>query len=117
MGIVYLVRKNSADAFDRSIAIALFAQFVCVLSYYLLAQRYSADFCPFLIFCLVIFLMSGGVALHRSRYVLIGLIALSVVVNSLATVSWLIDADQNVPGETRATWEKFLGRHSHEKGK
>ena len=115
MGIVYLVRKSRADAFERSIAIALFAQFVCILSYYLLAQRYSADLCPFLIFCLVIFLMSGGVALHRSRHVLIGLIALSVVVNSLATVSWLIDADQNVPGETRAAWGKFLGRHSHEK--
>ena len=117
MGIVYLVRKSGADAFERSIAIALFAQFVCIMSYYLLAQRYSADLCPFLIFCLVIFLMSGGVALHRSRYVMIGLIALSVVVNSLATVSWLIDADQNVPGETRAAWEKLLGRHSHEKRK
>ena len=114
MGIVYLVRKSGAHTFERSIAIALFAQFVCIMSYYALAQRYSADLYPFLIFCLVIFLMSGGVALHRSRYVLIGLIALSVVVNSLATVSWLIDADQNVPGETRAAWEKFLGRHSHE---
>jgi hypothetical protein len=117
MGLICLVRRNGADAFERSIAIALFAQFVCILSYYLLAQRYSADLCPFLIFCLVIFLMSGGVALHRSRYVMIGLIALSVVVNSLATVSWLIDADQNVPGETRAAWEKLLGRHSHEKRK
>jgi hypothetical protein len=114
MGIVYLVRKSGAHTFERSIAIALFAQFVCIMSYYALAQRYSADLYPFLIFCLVIFLMSGGVALHRSRYVLIGLIALSVVVNSLATVSWLIDADQNVPRETRAAWEKFLGRHSHE---
>jgi hypothetical protein len=117
MGIVYLVRKSGAGAFERGIAIALFAQFVCIMSYYLLSQRYSADLCPFLIFCLVIFLMSGGVALHRSRYVMIGLIALSVVVNSLATVSWLIDADQNVPEETRAAWEKFLGRHSHEKRK
>ena len=117
MGIVYLIRKSGPDAFERSIAIALFAQFVCIMSYYLLAQRYSADLCPFLIFCLVIFLMSGGVALYRSRYVMIGLIALSVVVNSLATVSWLIGADQNVPGETRAAWEKFLGRHSYEKRK
>ena len=112
MGITCLVRKGRADAFERGIAIALFAQFVCILAYYLLAQRYVADLCPFLIFCLVIFLMSGGVALHRSRYVMIGLIALSVVVNSLATVSWLVDADQNVPPETRAAWEKLLGRHS-----
>ncbi len=87
MGITCLVRKGRADAFERGL-------------------------CPFLIFCLVIFLMSGGVALHRSRYVMIGLIALSVVVNSLATVSWLVDADQNVPPETRAAWEKLLGRHS-----
>jgi hypothetical protein len=117
MGIVYLVRKSGADAFERSIAIALFAQFVCILSYYLLAQRYSADLYPFLIFCLIIFLGSGGVALLQSRNVLIGLIALSVVVNSLATVSWLIDADQNVPPETRAAWEKLLGRRSLEKWK
>jgi len=117
MGITCLVRKGRADAFERGIAIALFAQFVCILAYYLLAQRYVADLCPFLIFCLVIFLMSGGVALHRSRYVMIGLIALSVVVNSLATVSWLIDADQNVPPETKAAWERFLGRYSLEKRK
>jgi hypothetical protein len=117
MGITCLLRRDAADAFERGVAVALFGEFLCILSYYLLAQRYAADLCPFLIFCLVIFLMSGGVALHRSRYVMIGLIALSVVVNSLATVSWLIDADQNVPGETRAAWEKFLGRHSHEKRK
>lgn len=117
MGITCLVRRNGADAFERGATVALFGQFLCILSYFLLAQRYAADLCPFLIFCLVIFLMSGGVALNRSRYVMIGLIALSVVVNSLATVSWLIDADQNVPGETRAAWEKFLGRHSDEKRK
>jgi hypothetical protein len=78
----------------------------------LLAQRYAADLCPFLIFCLIIFLLSGGVALRRWRYVIIVLVGLSVVVNSLATISWLVDADQNVPPETRAAWEKLLGRHS-----
>ena len=41
---------------SASIAIALFAQFVCILSFFALAQRYSADLYPFLIFCLVIFL-------------------------------------------------------------
>jgi hypothetical protein len=46
---------------------------------------------------------------------MIGLIAISVVVNSLATVSWLVNADQNVPPETRAAWEKLLGRRSFEK--
>jgi hypothetical protein len=91
---------------------ALFAQCLCILSYFLLAQRYAADFYPFLVFCLVIFLCSGGVALLRSRYLMIGLIALSVLVNSLGTISWLLDADQNVPPKTRAIWEKLLDRHS-----
>jgi hypothetical protein len=77
-----------------------------------LAQRYTADLYPFLIFCLVIFLGSGSVALTRSRYVIVGLVALSAVVNSLATISWLVNADQNVPTETKAAWEKVLGRHS-----
>jgi hypothetical protein len=112
MGIVYLVRKNGADAFERGIAIALFTQFVCVLSYYLLAQRYAADLYPFLIFCLIVFLRSGGVGLVRSRHVIIGLVAVSVVVNSFTTISWLVDADQNVPPDTKAAWEKLLGRHS-----
>jgi hypothetical protein len=48
---------------------------------------------------------------------MIALIALGVTVNSLATVSWLVDADQNVPPQTRAAWEKFLGRHSNDSEK
>jgi hypothetical protein len=52
------------------------------------------------------------VALTRSRYVIVGLVALSAVVNSLATISWLVNADQNVPAETKAAWEKLLCLHS-----
>ncbi|HEY5991846.1 MAG TPA: hypothetical protein VIU10_04645 [Candidatus Udaeobacter sp.] len=115
MGLICLVRRNGADAFERGAAVALFGEFLCILAYFLLAQRYAADLYPFLIFCLVIFLGSGGVALLRSRHVIIGLIALSVIVNSLTTVSWLVNADQNVPPETRAAWEKLLGRRSLEK--
>jgi hypothetical protein len=115
MGITCLVRRDGADAFERSSATALFAQFLCILSFFALAQRYAADFYPFLIFCLIIFLRSGGMALVRSRHVIIGLVCLSIAVNSLATVSWLIGPDQNVPSETRAAWEKLLGRHSFEK--
>jgi len=70
-----------------------------------------------LIFCLIVFLGSGGAALLWSRHVIIGLVALSVVINSLATISWLVDADLNVPPETRAAWEKLLGRRSYEKWK
>jgi len=117
MGIICLVRRNRADVFERGAAVALFGQCLCILSFFLLAQRYAADFYPFLIFCLVIFLCSGGVALLRSRHLMIGLIALSVLVNSLATISWLINADQNVPTATKEAWEKLLGRHSLEKRK
>lgn len=117
MGITCLLRPNGAVAFELRAAVALFAQFLCILSFFALAQRYAADLYPFLIFCLIVFLSSGGVALLRSRYVIIGLVALSVAVNSLTTVSWLVDADLNVPTETRAAWEKLLGRHSFERWK
>ena len=96
---------------------AFLSQFFFILSYFTLAQRYATDLYPFLIFSLVVFLGSSGVALTRSRYVIIGLVALSVVINSLATVSWLIDADQNVPGETKVTWKRFLGRPSYQESK
>jgi hypothetical protein len=112
LGITCLVRRERANLFERVAAVALCVQFLCILSYFLLAQRYAADLYPFLIFCLIIFLRSGGVTLLRWRNVMIALVGLSVVVNSLATVSWLVDADQNVPPETRAAWEKLLGRHS-----
>jgi hypothetical protein len=115
IGITCLIRRDGADAFERGAATALFAQFLCILSFFALAQRYAADLYPFLIFCLIIFIRSGGVALIRSRYVIIGLVAFSIVMNSLATISWLIGPDQNVPLETRAAWEKLLGRHSFDK--
>jgi hypothetical protein len=111
IGIRCLFRRDGADAFERGAALALFVQFLCVLSFFALAQRYAADLYPFLIFCLVVFLSSGGVALLRSRHIIVGLVALSVFVNCLATISWLIDADHNVPGETRAAWKMLLGRH------
>jgi len=111
MGITCLVRRKGADLFERGIAVALLAQFLCILSYFTLAQRYAAELYPFLIFCLLIFLASGSVALTRSRYIIVGLVALSVVVNSLPTISWLVSADQNVPAETKAAWGKLLGRH------
>lgn len=117
MGIACLIRRDGAHAFERGAAAALFAQFLCILSFFALAQRYAADLYPFLIFCLIIFFRSGGSALVRSRHVIIGLVCLSIAVNSLATVSWLIGPDQNVPSETKAAWERFLGRHSVEKGK
>ena len=117
MGITCLFRRKGFNLFARGATLALLAQFLCILSYFVLAQRYATDLYPFLIFCLVIFLGSGGTALLRSRHLLIGLVAFSVVINSLVTVSWLVDADLNVPPETRAAWERLVGRHSYEKWK
>ena len=117
MGIVCLVRRKVDLLGWGIIAAALVVQFLCILSYFLLAQRYATDLYPFLVFCLAMFLGSGGSELLWSRHIIIGLVALSVVINSLATVSWLVDADLNVPAETRAAWEKLLGRHSYEKWK
>src|SRR4029077_11276953 len=116
MGIMCLVRRK-VDLLGWGIAAAFVVQFLCILSYFVLAQRYAADFYPFLIFCLVIFLTSGGSDLLWSRHIIIGLVALSVVINSPATVSWLVDADLNVPAGTRAAWEKLLGRDSYERWK
>ncbi len=112
----YFVRRK-VDLLGWGIAAVLVVQCLCILAYFVLAQRYATDFYPFLIFCLIIFLGSGGSELLWSRHIIIGLIALSVVINSLATVSWLVDADLNVPAETRAAWEKLLGRHSYERWK
>jgi hypothetical protein len=112
MGIACLIRRKRIDLFEMGLVVALLAQLLCVLSYFTLAQRYTTDLYPFLIFCLVIFLGSSSASSTGSRYVLVGLIALSVVVNSLATISWLVNSDQNVPTETKAAWEKLLGRHS-----
>jgi hypothetical protein len=112
MGITCLVRRKGVDLVESGVAMALLAQFFCILSYFVLAQRYTTDFYPFLIFCLVIFLSSNSAALTRLVYVIVGLVALSVAVNSLTTISWLVNADQNVPDETRAAWEKLLSRRS-----
>jgi hypothetical protein len=60
-------------------------------------------------FAFLFFPRSGRVAFHL-RYLIIGLVAVSVVINSLTTVSWLLEADMNVPAETRAKWNQFLGR-------
>jgi hypothetical protein len=108
MGIACLFRRNQSDYFQRWIAAALFTQFICILTYFALAQRYAADLYPFLIFCLVVFLANGQSMLLRLRHVLIALIAVSIVINSLATAFWLA-ADSNLPAETRNFWAVIAG--------
>ena len=96
---------------DRAIAAIFLLQVIVILSFMGLCQRYIAELFPFLIFAFLIFLRQGKIA-FQLRYLLIGLVVVSVVINSLTTVSWLVEADMNVPAETRAKWNQFLGRTS-----
>jgi hypothetical protein len=109
VGIVCLVLRGRANYFQRGVAVALFAEVVLILSYFALAQRYAAELYPFLIFCLVVFLGAGGIALVRMRYLLIGLIAISILINSLGTAFWLA-SDSNLPWETRSFWSVVTGK-------
>jgi len=106
-----LLRPGDADGVDRVIAAIFLLQVIVILSFMGLAQRYVAELFPFLIFAFLIFVRQGTIAFYL-RYLLMGLVVVSVVVNSLTTVSWLIEADMNVPAETRAKWNQFLGRTS-----
>jgi len=110
LGVMCLFRRNSIDLFERGSAIAFACQSIGILSYYALAQRYSVDLYPFLIVCFVIFLRHSIKLLPRVYPILIGLVGLSITINSLATISWLLDSDQNVRPETQAVWEQMMGR-------
>jgi hypothetical protein len=116
IGILSLFRRNRSDMFDRWAAAALLVQFISILSFFALAQRYAADLYPFLIFCFAVFLRAGP--LGWQRIVLVGLSTVSIVVNFLATACW-IGSDGNLPQETRAFWNavggKTLAAHSQRK--
>lgn len=111
IGMAMLLRPGGSDGVDRTIAGILLLQVILILSFMGLAQRYLAEFYPFLTFAFLFFLQSSRVA-FQLRYMLIALVAVSVAINSLTTVSWLLEADMNVPAETKATWNEFLGRTS-----
>ena len=111
IGVAMLLRPGGGDGMDRAIAAIFLLQVVVILSFMGLAQRYVAELFPFLIFAFLIFLRQGKIA-FRLRYLFMGLVVVSVVINSLTTVSWLVEADMNVPAETRAKWNQFLGRTS-----
>ena len=113
IGVVMLLRPGGADGVDRAIAAIFLLQVIVILSFMGLAQRYIAELFPFLIFAFLIFLRQGKIA-FQLRYLFIGLVVVSVVINSLTTVSWLVEADLNVPAETKATWNQFLGRTSQQ---
>jgi hypothetical protein len=111
IGVAMLLRPGGADGVDRATAAIFLLQVVVILSFMGLAQRYLAELFPFLIFAFLVFLRQGKLA-FRLRYLFIGLVVVSVLINSLTTVSWLVEADMNVPTETRAKWNQFLGRTS-----
>ena len=111
IGVAMLLRTGGADGVDRATAAIFLLQVVVILSFMGLAQRYLAELFPFLIFAFLVFLRQGKLA-FRLRYLFIGLVVVSVLINSLTTVSWLVEADMNVPTETRAKWNQFLGRTS-----
>jgi hypothetical protein len=106
LGIACLLRKGCSDWFERGAAVSFGLQAIGILCFYALAQRYSVELYPFLIFCFLVFLRHSQLLLARSYRVIIGLVAVSITVNSLATISWLADADQNVQPETRAIWNR-----------
>jgi hypothetical protein len=111
IGVAMLLRPGAACGVDRAIAGIFLLQVIVILSFMGLAQRYVAELFPFLIFAFLIFLQQGKIA-FQLRYLFVGLVVVSVVINSLSTVSWLVEADMNVPAETRAKWNQFLGRTS-----
>ncbi len=108
-GLIFLFRRNQSDPFQRGTAAAFLVEFVLVLSYFALAQRYAADLYPFLIACLLVFLASRSQWLNHAKYAVIVLVVVSVAINTATTISWMADADQNVPTETRNAWRSVLG--------
>ena len=111
IGVAMLMRPGGSGGVDRAIAAIFLLQVIVILSFMGLCQRYIADLFPFLVFAFLTFLRQGKIA-FQLRYLLCGLVLISVVINSLSTVSWLVEADMNVPAETRAKWNQFLGRTS-----
>ena len=110
LGMIALVRRSSADWFELGCGVAFFCEAIGILSYFCLAQRYSMDLYPFLIFCFLIFLRYSKRLLPRIYPVLIGLVAVSITVNSMATISWLLDAEQNIQPETHEILNQLVGR-------
>src|SRR5262249_16294699 len=71
IGVAMLLRPGGSDRVERTIAAAFFLEIIVILSFMGLAQRYTAEFFPFLVFAFFVFLRSGPV--FRLRYPLIAL--------------------------------------------
>lgn len=106
VGILGLFQKRQDGWLDRVIAAAFLLQGIGILSFFALAQRYTADLCPFLIFSFGVFLRMN--AATWQRVALLILVACSSVVNFLGTGSWLAN-DSGLPKETRVFWSVITG--------
>lgn len=106
VGIVGLLRKRPTGWLDRAMAAAFLLQVIGILSFFALAQRYTADLCPFLIFCFGIFLRMNPAAWQRITLFI--LVACSSIINFLGTGSWLAN-DSGLPKETRVFWSVITG--------
>src|SRR4029077_12074288 len=104
----FFLFTQRGQMFERVLAVACGIEAVLVLSYYLLAQRYAVDLVPVLIVCFLVFLRVNGAPLRRTIYPLVALTLFSVVVNFFTTMSWLTNADMNVPPQTRTAWRAFF---------
>jgi hypothetical protein len=111
IGVAMLLRPGGANGVERAVAAIFLLQVIVILSFMGLAQRYLAEFFPFLIFIFLIFLRQGKIA-FQLRYLFIGLVVVSVLINGLSTISWLVEADMNVPVSIQEKWNQFLGRTS-----
>ena len=107
-GAICLFRRNYL--FERGVAVAFALQAIGILSYFVLSQRYSVELYPLLIFCFLIFLRQDATFLPRIHPAIIGLVVFSMIINSLATLSWLVDSDPNIRNDTRAIYRQLLGR-------
>ena len=92
------------------IAAALMLECLAILAYFAIAQRYAADFYPLLVVGFIVFLRRGGIMVSKIHGIIVGLAAISICVNTLTTISWLAESDQNVPTQTRDAWHRLLGR-------
>ena len=109
-GSVMIFRKGYADSFERLVAAALVLECLAILAYFAIAQRYAADFYPLLVVGFIVFLRRGGIMVSKIHGIIVGLAAISICVNTLTTISWLAESDQNVPTQTRDAWHRLLGR-------
>jgi len=106
-GAAYLWSRKRSDWLERSMAAALFVQFVVILCNFTLAQRYMTELLPFLIFCFALFLRNGGALVARAA--IIALVIVCAAVNTLGTAFWLSN-DGNLPIETRTFWSMIAGK-------